>query len=102
MFGRRVAELERQMRVDYEALPPVVQDLKQEVTRFRAKLEKTEHLGWMGKSHVSYAFSADFLDDETRILRTQQERYFLLITLILGQSMIMLKRKTMVLRRFRF
>ncbi|KAJ1522879.1 hypothetical protein ONE63_002021 [Megalurothrips usitatus] len=45
----RVAELERQMRVDYEVLPPVVQDLRQEVTRFRAKLEKTEHLGWMGK-----------------------------------------------------
>lgn len=44
----RVAELERQMRVDYEVLPPVVQDLRQEVTRFRAKLEKTEHLGWMG------------------------------------------------------
>ncbi|XP_034238044.1 high affinity cGMP-specific 3',5'-cyclic phosphodiesterase 9A [Thrips palmi] len=44
----RVAELERQMRVDYEVLPPIVQDLKQEVTRFRAKLEKTEHLGWMG------------------------------------------------------
>lgn len=45
----RVAELERQMRVDYEVLPPIVQDLKQEVTRFRAKLEKTEHLGWMGE-----------------------------------------------------
>ncbi|KAE8745800.1 hypothetical protein FOCC_FOCC007516, partial [Frankliniella occidentalis] len=44
----RVAELERQMRMDYEVLPPVVQDLKQEVTRFRAKLEKSEHLGWMG------------------------------------------------------
>lgn len=49
VYCRRVAELERQMRVDYEVLPPVVQDLKLEVTRFRAKLEKTEHLGWMGK-----------------------------------------------------
>jgi succinate dehydrogenase/fumarate reductase-like Fe-S protein len=45
----RVARLEKQIRVDFEELPPVVQDLKGQVDNFRNKLETTEHLSWLGE-----------------------------------------------------
>ncbi|XP_049769381.1 high affinity cGMP-specific 3',5'-cyclic phosphodiesterase 9A [Schistocerca cancellata] len=44
----RVARLERQIRMDFEELPPSVRDLKEQVDAFRIKLETTEHLSWMG------------------------------------------------------
>ena len=45
----RVAHLEKQIRVDFEELPPVVQDMKRQVDNFRNKLETTEHLSWLGE-----------------------------------------------------
>jgi hypothetical protein len=45
----RVACLEKQIRVDFEELPPVLQDLKRQVDNFRNKLETTEHLSWLGE-----------------------------------------------------
>jgi len=45
----RVARLEKQIRVDFEELPPVLQDLKRQVDNFRNKLETTEHLSWLGE-----------------------------------------------------
>jgi hypothetical protein len=44
-----VARLEKQIRVDLEELPPLVQDLKHQVDSFRNKLETTEHLSWLGE-----------------------------------------------------
>jgi len=44
-----VARLEKQIRVDFEELPPVLQDLKRQVDNFRYKLETTEHLSWLGE-----------------------------------------------------
>jgi hypothetical protein len=35
--------------MDFEELPPVVQDLKHQVDSFRKKLETTEHLSWLGE-----------------------------------------------------
>jgi hypothetical protein len=46
---RRVARLEKQIRVDFEELPPLVQELKHQVDNFRNKLETTEHLSWLGE-----------------------------------------------------
>jgi high affinity cGMP-specific 3',5'-cyclic phosphodiesterase 9 len=46
---RRVARLEKQIRVGFDELPPIVQDLKLQVDSFRSKLETTEHLSWLGE-----------------------------------------------------
>jgi hypothetical protein len=45
----RVARLEKQIRMDFEGLPPLVQELKHQVDNFRNKLETTEHLSWLGE-----------------------------------------------------
>lgn len=45
----RITELEKQLRLDYDVLPPQVQDLKHQVDSFRQKLETTESLSWLGK-----------------------------------------------------
>ena len=45
---QRVARLEKQIRTDFDELPPGVQELKLQVDKFRNKLETTEHLSWLG------------------------------------------------------
>lgn len=45
----RVADLERQLRASDEQLPPAIQELNNQVERFRSKLETTEMLSWLGE-----------------------------------------------------
>lgn len=44
----RVSAIERQLRSELP-LPPVVQELQNEVDGFREKLETSESLSWLGK-----------------------------------------------------
>ncbi|KAJ9599177.1 hypothetical protein L9F63_010354 [Diploptera punctata] len=44
----RVSQLEKKISIDFDELPPGVQELKHQVDKFRSKLETTEHLSWLG------------------------------------------------------
>jgi hypothetical protein len=46
------------MRMDFQELPPLVQDLKLQVDSFRNKLETTEHLSWLGECSSVFSTAA--------------------------------------------
>ncbi|KAG8269061.1 hypothetical protein J6590_008309 [Homalodisca vitripennis] len=45
----RVAELERQLADNCNILPPVIKELKNDVEKFRERLETTKHLSWLNQ-----------------------------------------------------
>uniref|UniRef100_A0A1B6LHS1 Phosphodiesterase n=1 Tax=Graphocephala atropunctata TaxID=36148 RepID=A0A1B6LHS1_9HEMI len=47
ILENRVAELERQLADNSNILPPVIKELKNDVEKFRERLETTKHLSWL-------------------------------------------------------